>query len=94
MDSERDGFNNLYAYTFNLESETDFPVQLTKHRFVIKDILSASSDGKEIYYSATGENPTNTVFYRCKMNGENELLTKESGTHSLSISRNGNYYMN
>ena len=92
--SEKDGFNNLYAYTFNLESETNFPVQLTKHRFVIKDILSASSDGKEIYYSATGENPTNTVFYRCKMNGENELLTKESGTHSLSISRNGNYYMN
>lgn len=91
--SERDGFNNLYSYKFNLEDEANNPVQLTKHHFVIKDILSASPDGKEIYYSATGENPTNNVVYRCNLNGENILLTKESGSHTLLISKNGTYFM-
>lgn len=91
--SERDGFNNLYSYKFNLEDEANNPVQLTKHHFVIKDILSASPDGKEIYYSATGENPTNNVVYRCNLNGGNTLLTKESGSHTLLISKNGTYFM-
>lgn len=91
--SERDGFNNLYYYSFNLNTSNITPLQLTTHRFVVKDILQASSDGNEIYYSATGENPTNTVVYSCNLKGESKLISKESGTHSLFISKSGTYYM-
>ena len=91
--SERDGFNNLYYYSFNLNTSNITPLQLTTHRFVVKDILQASSDGNEIYYSAAGENPTNTVFYSCNLKGESKLISKESGTHSVFISKSGTYYM-
>lgn len=91
--SERDGFNNLYYYSFDLNTRNITPLQLTTHRFVVKDILQASSDGNEIYYSATGENPINTVVYSCNLKGENKLLTKELGTHSVLISKSGTYYM-
>ena len=91
--SERDGFNNLYYYSFNLNTSNITPLQLTTHRFVVKDILQASSDGNEIYYSAAGENPTNTVVYSCNLKGESKLISKESGTHSLFISKSGTYYM-
>ncbi len=91
--SERDGFNNLYYYSFNLNTSNITPLQLTTHSFVVKDILQASSDGNEIYYSAAGENPTNTVVYSCNLKGESKLISKESGTHSVFISKSGTYYM-
>ena len=86
--SERDGFNNLYLYDFNGKLKK----KLTENTFVVKDILETSSDKKYIYYSATGPNPTNTLIYRVDFDGNNELITKEEGTHSFSLSSDGVYY--
>jgi dipeptidyl-peptidase-4 len=87
--SEKDGFTNIYLVDFEGADKT---LQLTKHSFVVKDILSLSPDKKYIYYSATGENPTNTLIYRTDFSGNSELLTKENGTHSFQLSENGAYW--
>ncbi|MFM6933980.1 MAG: DPP IV N-terminal domain-containing protein, partial [Flavobacteriales bacterium] len=87
--SERDGFNNLYYYDFNGQ----LIQQLSSHQFVVKDILCASPDGQQLYYSATGPNPTNTLIYRCDLKGTTELMTKEEGTHSFMLSTKGTYFL-
>ncbi|MFM8242649.1 MAG: DPP IV N-terminal domain-containing protein [Crocinitomicaceae bacterium] len=87
--SEKDGFTNIYLVDFEGAEKT---LQLTKHSFVVKDILSLSPDKKYIYYSATGENPTNNLVYRTDFSGNSELLTKENGTHSFQLSENGAYW--
>lgn len=81
--SERDGFNNLYYYDF----EGKLISQLTANKFVVKNILKAVN-GK-IYFSATGENPLNTLVYSVDLKGKQTLLTKTEGTHSVEISSNG-----
>jgi dipeptidyl-peptidase-4 len=86
--SERDGFNNLYWYDFNGKLKK----KLTEHKFVVKDKLATSPDKKFIYYSATGENPTNTLIYRVDLEGNSQLLTREDGTHSFSLSSDGIYF--
>ncbi len=86
--SERDGFNNLYLYDFSGK----LIKKLTENKFVVKDILETSPDKKFVYYSATGTNPTNTMVYRVDIQGNNELITKEEGTHTFLLSSNGIYY--
>ncbi len=86
--SERDGYNNLYYYDLSGK----LIKQLTNNKFVIKNIISASKDGNTIYYSATGDNPLNTMAYSYDMKtGKTALVTKEEGTHSIAISTDGKY---
>ncbi|MBM3419113.1 MAG: S9 family peptidase [Bacteroidetes bacterium] len=87
--SEKDGYMNIYSVDFEGNVA---PMQLTKHIFVVKDILTLSPDKKYIYYSATGENPTNTLVYRTDFSGNSEVLTKENGTHSFQLSSDGAYW--
>jgi dipeptidyl-peptidase-4 len=84
--SEKDGFNNLYYYDFNGKLIS----QLTANKFVVKDILTAKN-GK-IYFSATGENPLNTLVYSVDLKGKQTLLTKTEGTHEFEISSNGAFF--
>jgi dipeptidyl-peptidase-4 len=86
--SEKSGFDNLYYYDF----EGKLIKQLTNHDFVVKDILSTTSDGKKIYYSSTGPNPMNTLVYSVDMEGDSELITREEGTHTFSVSADGIYF--
>lgn len=81
--SEKDGFNNLYYYDFNGKLIS----QLTANKFVVKDILTAK--GGKIYFSATGENPLNTLVYTVDLKGKQTLLTKTEGTHDVAVSSNG-----
>jgi len=89
--SEKDGYMNIYSVDFEGNVA---PMQLTKHIFVVKDILTLSPDKKYIYYSATGENPTNTLVYKTDFSGNSEVLTKENGTHSFQLSSDGAYWFN
>jgi dipeptidyl-peptidase-4 len=86
--SERDGFNNLYLYDFNGRLKK----KLTEHQFVVKEILNTSPNKKLIYYSATGANPTNTLVYSVDFDGNSQLITKEEGTHTFSLSSDGIYF--
>ncbi|HEY0046904.1 MAG TPA: DPP IV N-terminal domain-containing protein [Flavobacterium sp.] len=83
--SERDGFNNLYLYNLNGKLIR----QLTKNKFVAKEILASNNKGNEIYFTATGPNPLNTLAYKVDLKGKQTLLTPDEGTHHVSISTDG-----
>ncbi len=83
--SEKDGFMNLYYIDFS-----DGTIkQLTKNKFVATNIIKAI-DGK-IYYSATGETPTESHLYAVDLRGNNKKITRIPGTHHVSISDDGKY---
>ena len=87
--SEKDGFMNLYYYDF----EGNLKYQATNHQFVVKEILGMSSDKKHLYYSATGENPMNTLVYDFNVKKKKSiLLTTVEGSHQVNLSDNGKYY--
>jgi dipeptidyl-peptidase-4 len=86
--SEKDGFNNLYYYTI----EGKLIRQLTQNKFVLRDILASNPTGSEIYFSATGANPTNMLAYKVDLKGKQTLITKDEGTHAVSISTDGNWF--
>ncbi|MBU2020151.1 MAG: DPP IV N-terminal domain-containing protein [Bacteroidetes bacterium] len=85
--SEKSGFNNLYYYDINGK----LIKQLTKNDFVVKDLLFTRKEGTEIYFSATGESPLNTMVYKVDLKGKQELITKTPGVHSVQVSTDGAY---
>lgn len=86
--SEKDGFNNLYFY--NLEGR--LIKKLTNNKFPVRTILGTNPAGTEIYFMATGENPTNMLAYKVDLKGKQTLLTKDQGVHSVSISSDGAWF--
>ncbi|PWH81573.1 S9 family peptidase [Brumimicrobium oceani] len=83
--SERDGFDNLYYYSI----EGELKSQLTSNAFMLKDIVAAHHG--EVFFTATGENPLNTLLYKVNTKGKQVLLTKELGTHSVDVNCTGEY---
>nr|WP_299200871.1 DPP IV N-terminal domain-containing protein [uncultured Brumimicrobium sp.] len=81
--SERDGFDNLYYYSIDGELKR----QLTNNKFMLKEVVAAHHG--EIFFTATGENPLNTLLYKVDLKGRQNLITKESGTHSVSVNCTG-----
>ncbi|PKR80878.1 S9 family peptidase [Brumimicrobium salinarum] len=78
--SERDGFDNLYAYS----KEGKLQSKLTNNKFVLKDVVAAENG--EVFFTATGKNPLNTMLYKVDGKGRQKLLTKEEGTHQAVVS--------
>lgn len=102
--SEKDGFMNLYLVDFERKT-TEFvfegkPMevlqeginQLTTHRFVVKDILEVDASRKLIYYTATGENPCNTMVYATDLKGNSNVISKNEGVHRFDLSDDGLYF--
>ena len=85
--SEKDGFQNLYYYTI----EGKLIKQLTANKFPVREIVSANPATSEIYFKATGENPTNMLVYKVDLKGKQTLITKDQGVHSVSISTDYNW---
>jgi dipeptidyl-peptidase-4 len=86
--SEKSGFNNLYYY----DIDGLLLKQLTNNTFVAKSILTASPDGKSVYFAATGENPLNTMVYQVDLNGVQKLITTTEGVHDFMLSSDGKYF--
>lgn len=86
--SEMTGFDNLHKITH--DAKTVSIESVTENEFVLKDIISISDNG-DVYFTATGDSPLNTMLYKVDKNGKQTLLTKESGTHSVAISEKGKY---
>ncbi|WP_258540601.1 S9 family peptidase [Parvicella tangerina] len=88
--SERDGFMNLYHY--NLEGE--LLGQVTNFDFVVQSIIGYSSDGKYVYVEATGPDARENHCYQVEIaSHEYQKLTKEAGSHHVSLSPNGKYLL-
>jgi dipeptidyl-peptidase-4 len=86
--SEKDGFNNLYYYSI----EGKLIKQLTHNKFPTREIIKSNSAGTEIYFKATGENPTNMLAYKVDLKGKQTLITKDQGVHTVNISNDGNWF--
>lgn len=84
--SERDGYNNIYEYSIKGE----FIGQKTSNTFMIKEILMQDDEGN-VFFSATGENPLNTVIYKLDRYGKQTLVTPRDGTYSATIHPTGKY---
>lgn len=85
--SEKDGFQNLYYYSI----DGKLLKQLTANKFPAREILAANAAGTEIYFTATGENPTNMLAYKVDLKGKQTLITKDQGTHTVAVSTDGNW---
>jgi dipeptidyl-peptidase 4 len=86
--SEKDGFNNLYYYSI----EGKLIKQLTHNKFPTREITKSNAAGTEIYFKATGENPTNMLVYKVDLKGKQTLITKDQGVHTVNISNDGNWF--
>ena len=86
--SEKDGFNNLYYYSI----EGKLIKQLTHNQFPTKEIIKSNAAGTEIYFKATGDNPTNMLVYKVDLKGKQTLITKDQGVHTVNISNDGNWF--
>ena len=86
--SEKEGFNNLY-YCY---SEGKLSKYLTHNKFPAREIIKSNAAGTEIYFKATGDNPTNMLVYKVDLKGKQTLITKDQGVHTVNISNDGNWF--
>lgn len=86
--SEKDGFQNLYYYSI----EGTLIKQLTANKFPAKEIINTTASGNEIFFKATGTNPTNMLVYKVDLKGKQALLTKENGVHNWIPNTNGSWF--
>ena len=92
--SEKNGWRQLY----NLNLKTKKEKLLTPGTYYVNSIERIDEKEKKIYFLASGRekgrNPYYQHLYSISFNGKNlKLLTKEDRHHQISISPNGNYFV-
>lgn len=85
---KKDGFNNLYYYSIN----GNLIKKLTSNTFPVRDIIGANASGNEVYFTATGENPTNMLGYKVTLKGKQTQITKDAGVHNFIPCFDGSYF--
>jgi dipeptidyl-peptidase-4 len=86
--SEKEGFQNMYYYSI----DGKLIQQLTANKFPVREIIGANPAGTEIYFKATGVNPTNMLVYKVTLKGKQTLITKDEGVHTVAISTDGKWF--
>lgn len=99
--SERDGYNHLYLYTMDGQNFN----QVTKGEWAIASsgggvywvrqaITAVDEANGWIYFTALKESSLERHLYRIHLDGTClEWLTKETGTHRITFSRDAKYYL-
>ncbi len=88
--SYRNDWENLYYYGWDGKLIS----QITDFNFRVTAIDRVDEDLKVIYFSATGPESTDSHAFRAGLDGKNLLqITKGDGTHNLSISPKGSYFI-
>ena len=88
--SERDGYNHLYLYDITGK----LIKQLTKGNWVVTDLNGFNIKETNLYVTTTAQSPTERHLYSIELKtGKQVLLTKNSGTHTLSISPMGDWFI-
>ena len=88
--AQRDGYYHLYLYTISKGTCR----QLTQGEFVITDFNGFSKDGSKIYYRSTEVSPLERHCYMMDIkSGQVTKLTKEHGTHDVTPSKSGKYFI-
>ncbi len=85
--SEKDGYTNLYHY----KDDGTLVKQLTVNKWVTNGIIGHDAVGN-IYYTGTGENPTQSHYFKVNLSsGKQTQLTKD-GTHSAVFATDFKYF--
>ncbi len=88
--SERDGYDHLYLYNTNGE----LIKQLTKGDWVVTQYLGTGPKERKVFFQATKESPLEKNIYSVDVkSGKITRITPDHGTHSVSISHSGEYFI-
>ncbi|HCU20492.1 MAG: hypothetical protein A2X05_06370 [Bacteroidetes bacterium GWE2_41_25] len=88
--SYKNDWENLYYFGWDGKLIS----QLTNFSFRVNSIDRVDEDMKVVYFSATGAESTDMHGFRVGLDGKNLLqITKGEGTHNLSISPKGTYFI-
>ncbi len=86
--SERDGFRHLYLYSASGQLQK----QLTSGNWTVTSI--AGTTDNQIFFTSTEASPLERQLYSINLDGSNkQRLTKAAGTHSVSLSPGGDYFL-
>ena len=88
--AQRDGFYHIWKHnTITKEAK-----QITKGDFVVTSFYGFDKKGENVYYTSTEVNPLERHFYKVNIkNGKKVKITKEHGTHNVSVSATGRYFI-
>jgi dipeptidyl-peptidase-4 len=88
--SYRNDWENLYFFSW----AGKLTAQLTDFDFRVNSISRVDEDLSLVYFTATGPESADNHAFRVGLDGKNLLqLTKGEGTHNISISPKGSYYL-
>ena len=88
--SQRDGFNHLYLY----DTEGKLIKQVTQGKWVVTNFNGFDKTAKNVFVTTTKESPMERHLYKVNIeNGKMERITKESGTHNVSISASSDFFI-
>lgn len=88
--SDRDGWRHLYRVSLDTGKAT----LVTSASFDLEGVPHVTPDEKWIYFSASPDNPTQRYLYRAPLDGSSapeRLTPNQPGTHTYTISPNGEY---
>lgn len=89
--SEQSGYKHLYLYTI----EGKLVNRVTQGNWEVTEFLAADEKTKTIYYISTEGNHLERQFYTIRFDGKKKTaLTSLSGTHSINLSNDYQYYLN
>jgi dipeptidyl-peptidase 4 len=93
--SEKDNWGHLYLYDANTGKLKN---QITTGSFVVTEILNIDEKKRTILFEGkgkeAGQNPYFDYYYSIDFSGKNlKLLTPESGSHFISLSDDGKYFV-
>ena len=84
------GWFNLYRIDF----KTKATQPLTKNNWRVTGITEVNEKSGTIFFTGTGENPTESHFYRVNiLSGEQTKLTEGSGSHRISLAPDGQHFI-
>lgn len=88
--SERTGFSHLYLYGL----DGTLQKQLTSGDWEVDKIAGIDQEHNRVFFTSTQESPLERQLYVVGLDGSGQQrLTKDAGTHSISLSPTAAYYM-
>ena len=88
--SERSGFRHLYIYSLKGELQK----QITSGDWEVSEIAAINEKEQTVYFTSTAASPLERHLYSASFKGGDlKKLTTQAGTHSISMSPNGAFFM-